>query len=107
MPPAQLLHVTPAGCAPETGRPDASKVLAGDPVHTTWNLEERDGLCCGLWQSTPGKWRVSYAEWEYVHIRSGHSILADAAIQQVLDDRSQELLRLVVRQREVDHIGGV
>jgi uncharacterized cupin superfamily protein len=78
MTPTFLLHVTPAGYAPETGQPEASKVLAGDPVHTTWNLEERDGLCCGLWQSTPGKWRVSYAEWEYVHIRSGHSILTDA-----------------------------
>jgi uncharacterized cupin superfamily protein len=78
MTPTLLLHVTQAGCAPETGRPEASKVLAGDPVHTTWNLDERDGLCCGLWQSTPGKWRVSYAEWEYVHIRSGHSILTDA-----------------------------
>ena len=56
-------------------RPDADKVVSGDPVHTTWNIEEVDGLYCGMWQSTPGAWRVSYAEWEYVHILSGHSIL--------------------------------
>jgi uncharacterized protein len=63
---------------PEVERPDPAKVLAGDPVHTTWNIEDRDGLYSGMWQSTSGKWRVSYAEWEYVHIHQGHSILTDA-----------------------------
>ena len=32
---------------PEITRPDTSKVLAGDPVHSTWLLEDRDGLYCG------------------------------------------------------------
>jgi hypothetical protein len=62
---------------PEISRPDPAKVVTGDPVHTTWNLEETDGLYCGLWQSTPGKWRLTYTEWEYVYIHSGHSILTD------------------------------
>ncbi len=62
---------------PEISRPDPAKVLAGDPVHTTWNLEDQGGLYCGLWQSTPGTWRVSYSEWEYFHILEGHSILTD------------------------------
>lgn len=73
-----LLRVSRDGITPNTSRPDASKVVKGDPVHTTWNIEERDGLYAGLWQSSPGAWRVSYAEWEYVHILSGHSILTDA-----------------------------
>lgn len=73
-----IQRVTREGCTPETDRPDPEKVLSGDPVHTTWNLEDRDGLYCGLWQSTPGKWRVAYAEWEYVYIHSGHSILTAA-----------------------------
>ena len=60
---------------PEVDRPDPSRVIAGDPVHTTWNLVEDDGLYCGLWQSTPGTWRVAYVEWEYVHILEGHSVL--------------------------------
>ncbi len=63
---------------PEVARPDPAKVLAGDPVHTTWNIEERGTLYCGLWQSTPGTWKVSYSEWEYVHILEGVSILTDA-----------------------------
>ncbi|NBT30330.1 MAG: cupin domain-containing protein [Rhodobacteraceae bacterium] len=61
----------------ETDRPAPEKVLAGDPVHTTWNIEDRDGLYCGIWRSTPGKWRISYDEWEYCRILSGHSILTE------------------------------
>ncbi|QYK41650.1 MAG: cupin domain-containing protein [Paracoccaceae bacterium] len=70
-----ILRVTRDGTAPEVERPDPAKVVAGDPVHSTWNLEDDGGLYCGLWQSTPGAWRVDYAEWEYVHILQGHSIL--------------------------------
>jgi uncharacterized cupin superfamily protein len=73
-----LQRVTREGTQPEIDRPDPAKVLSGDPVHTTWNLEEVDGLYCGMWQSTPGKWRLTYSEWEYVYIHSGHSILTGA-----------------------------
>jgi uncharacterized protein len=72
-----LERLTRDTITPEVERPDPSKVLAGDPVHTTWNLEDIDGLYCGMWQSTPGTWRVSYEEWEYVHIQSGVSILTE------------------------------
>ena len=70
-----LFPVAADGAACETERPDPEKVLSGDPVHTTWNLEEAAGLYCGIWQSTPGCWRVSYSEWEYIRILEGHSIL--------------------------------
>ena len=72
-----IQRVTRIGTAPEVTRPDAAKVISGDPVHTTWSLEEADGLYAGLWQSTPGTWRVAYGEWEYCHILAGHSILTD------------------------------
>lgn len=62
---------------PEIERPAPGKLLAGDPVFTTWSLEETDGLYAGIWQSTPGKWRVCYEEWEYFHILQGVSILTD------------------------------
>ncbi|MCB1386990.1 MAG: cupin domain-containing protein [Nitratireductor sp.] len=61
----------------ETERPAAEKVVSGDPVFTTWNAEERDGLYCGIWQSTPGKWRIAYEEWEFCHILSGVSVITD------------------------------
>lgn len=80
-----IQRVTRDGTAPDVTRPDPAKVISGDPVHSTWNLEDRDGLYAGLWQSTPGKWRVSYSEWEYFRILSGYSILtgADGSVTQL------------------------
>lgn len=77
-----LQPMTRSAATPEESRPAPEKVLEGDPVHTTWSVEERGALYAGLWQSTPGKWRVSYDEWEYVHILKGHSILTDAEGQE-------------------------
>lgn len=72
-----FVRLTPAAAPPEVTRPAPEKVLAGDPVHTTWNAEERGGLYCGIWESTPGTWRISYDEWEYCRILSGRSILTE------------------------------
>jgi uncharacterized protein len=60
---------------PEVSRPDPARVVAGDPVHRTWNLEDREGLFCGIWESTPGAWRVTYDEWEYCRILTGLSVI--------------------------------
>ena len=64
-----------ASVPPEHDRPKPSRVISGDPRFTTWNIEDRDGLYCGIWQATPGKWRISYDEWEYFRILSGRSLL--------------------------------
>jgi uncharacterized protein len=61
--------------APDISRPAPDRLLSGDPVFTTWNVEDRDGLHCGIWQSTPGAWRVVYDEWEYCHILQGLSVI--------------------------------
>lgn len=66
--------VLPAGEG-ETGAPDPARLIAGQPVFTTWNLEDRDGLYCGVWRSTPGKWRIVYTEWEYCRITAGLSVI--------------------------------
>ncbi|EGJ23207.1 hypothetical protein RSWS8N_14005 [Cereibacter sphaeroides WS8N] len=76
---SHLIRLSREAIAPEIERPAPDRLIEGDPVHTTWNLEERDGLFCGIWQSTPGKWRVRYEEWEYIRILEGHSILTSAA----------------------------
>ena len=76
-----LLKVA-ASVAPEVERPAAEKLISGDPVFTTWNLEEKDGLYAGIWQSTVGKWHVSYDEWEYFRLLEGISILTDAEGQE-------------------------
>lgn len=81
-----LQRVAREGIAAEVTKPDPEKVVDGDPVHRTWNVEDAGGLYCGVWQSTPGAWRVDYAEWEYVHILAGHSVLTG-------DDGSEITLR--------------
>ena len=61
----------------ETGSPDASRVLSGHPVFRIWTLDARDDdtLFSGVWESTPGKWRIVYDEWEFCSILSGRSIV--------------------------------
>ena len=72
-----MIDISSDGTEPVTERPAPEKVLAGDPVFTTWNIEEREGLCCGIWQATSGKWRISYEEWEYCRILTGVSVLTE------------------------------
>ncbi|MGJ8626265.1 MAG: cupin domain-containing protein [Sulfitobacter sp.] len=69
-----IIHLTPTGDV-EQGRPAADRLISGNPEFTTWNIEDADGLYCGIWQSTSGKWRISYDEWEYFHILSGTSVI--------------------------------
>lgn len=61
----------------ERGGPAADRLIAGHPVFTTWEVEERDGLFVGIWRSTPGKWRIRYTEWEYCRILSGLSVITE------------------------------
>lgn len=62
---------------PETGAPPAERIIAGDPRHTIWTITESpDGrLFSGVWESTPGAWRVAYDEWEFCEIVAGVSVL--------------------------------
>lgn len=40
--------------------------------------ESADGkLFAGVWESTPGKWRIVYDEWEYCSLLSGVSVITD------------------------------
>jgi uncharacterized cupin superfamily protein len=73
------LPLDQAQAAPETTRPAPDRLIAGDPVFTTWNVEEDGNIYAGIWQSTPGKWRVVYDEWEYFRITAGKSILTSDA----------------------------
>ncbi len=62
----------------EEGAPAPDRLISGAPKFRTWNLEERaGGLYAGVWESTPGKWRIQYDEWEYCRILSGVSVIAE------------------------------
>jgi len=72
-----FIRLDPALVTPQTAAPAPERLISGNPVFTSWDLEERDGLYAGIWESTPGSWRVDYAEWEYCRILAGHSILTE------------------------------
>ena len=72
------LHRVTTDRPAETGTPAPDRLIAGAPRFTTWETTSRAGLYAGIWESTPGKWRVVYDEWEYCHILSGVSVLTDA-----------------------------
>jgi len=61
----------------ETGGPPAERLIAGAPVFRTWTFDARDDdtLFSGVWESTPGKWRVDYDEWEFCSLLSGRSVV--------------------------------
>ena len=66
------------GIEAETGAPAEGRVISGDPRFATWNVEEADGgLYAGIWEATPGKWRIEYDEWEFCHILSGVSVITE------------------------------
>lgn len=72
------LPFDPSTVTPEEGTPAADRLISGEPRFTTWNIEEADGgIYAGIWQSTPGKWRIVYDEWEYFHILEGHSVVTE------------------------------
>jgi uncharacterized cupin superfamily protein len=63
---------------PEEGGPSPDRILAGTPAFRTWNAEETEaGIYAGVWESTPGKWRIAYEEWEFCHILSGTSVITE------------------------------
>ncbi len=64
---------------PEEGAPEPDRVIAGAPRTKTWNLEETpDGkIFAGVWECTPGTWRISYDEWESCTLISGISVVTE------------------------------
>lgn len=73
-----FLYLSPDAAPARQDHPAAERVISGDPRFTTWNVEERDGLYCGIWEATPGKWRIVYDEWEYCRMLKGRSVITAA-----------------------------
>jgi uncharacterized cupin superfamily protein len=71
--PAPMLVRFTAGAPAESAPVDAAKVEAGSPVATVANHYSDAGarFHCGVWSSTPGRWRVSYTEHEFCHLLEG------------------------------------
>ena len=65
-------------------RPPADQLLAGEPETTTRNYFSDAGgrFFAGVWESTPGRWRVRYSENEFCHLTRGRIRIADASGRQ-------------------------
>jgi uncharacterized protein len=67
-----------ASIEPEEGAPAEGRLISGNPRFRTWNFEEAEGgVYAGVWESTPGKWRIEYDEWEFCHILAGVSVITE------------------------------
>lgn len=64
----------------ETSRPDAEKILSGDPVQTTNILFVSDDkrFLVGLWTCRTGKWRIDFPHNEFIHVIEGVVEVTDA-----------------------------
>ncbi len=74
---ARIVVFDAATPEPQTWRPDAAKVTAGDPVQTAWNhYSDASGqFSSGIWQAEPGTWSIRYTEEEFCHILEGTSVI--------------------------------
>lgn len=61
----------------ERYRPDASRIIAGDPAQTATILfQSQDGrFASGIWECEPGQWRVVFTESEFCHLLAGTIIV--------------------------------
>ena len=63
----------------EAGAADPAKLVKGKYKTRTWNHHAgEDGrLHCGIWESTPGKVKIDYSEWEFCHLIAGKAVLTN------------------------------
>jgi uncharacterized cupin superfamily protein len=74
---SEFVRIDTRQIEPELSNPAAGRVISGDPRFRTWNADEAEGgLYAGVWEATPGKWRIEYDEWEFCHILSGVSVIS-------------------------------
>jgi uncharacterized cupin superfamily protein len=85
-PPGDIRVVDFASTQPETSvsRPAADRLLDGTPEETVRNYFTDSGgrFFAGIWESTPGRWRVRYTENEFCHMTRGRVRIADASGRQ-------------------------
>lgn len=72
-----------AASMPETtsSKPPADRLLDGDPEQIARNYfsDSTGRFFAGVWESTPGRWRVRYSENEFCHITRGRVRIEDAS----------------------------
>lgn len=77
---AKLIRFGSNPPAVEAGAPAPDKIVAGQPTTKLQNYytDPTGQFFSGIWESSPGKWRVDYGEEEFCAILAGKAILTDA-----------------------------
>jgi uncharacterized cupin superfamily protein len=62
-----------------TSNPAPERLMSGSPQQTTRNFfsDATGQFHAGVWESSPGKWRVRYTETEFCHITRGSVYIED------------------------------
>jgi uncharacterized cupin superfamily protein len=83
----KLVRFDLAAIPAEDAGPAPDRILAGAPRATFKLAAEHEGgkLSAGLWEASPGRWRVAYTEWEFFHLlRGACELIGDDGERQVL-----------------------
>lgn len=77
---AKLIRFGSNPPAVEAGAPAPGNIVAGQPTTKLQNYytDPTGQFFSGIWESSPGKWRVDYGEEEFCAILAGKAILTDA-----------------------------
>ncbi len=77
--PLVLTAFSEAATAAEFDHPREERRVAGNPLRTTWNHFERDGMSAGVWACEPGAWRIAFADDtnEFFHVLIGRLRITD------------------------------
>ena len=76
-----LTSFASADTAPAYDHPRPDRLVAGNPLRTTWNHYERDGFSAGVWACEVGAWRIAFADGkdEFFHVLEGRIRISDQA----------------------------
>lgn len=68
-----IVNFATAGAEVTLSIPAEDRLLAGSPQQKTSNVFSDAGgkFFSGVWESTPGKWRIRYSENEFCHMTAG------------------------------------
>jgi uncharacterized protein len=78
--PTSIVHFATAPAETTQSKPAPERLLSGDPRQVVRNYfsDSTGQFFAGVWESTPGRWRVSYTESEFCCITRGRVRIEDA-----------------------------
>ena len=80
----RIVYFASAPAETTVSKQPADRLLAGNPEQTTRNYfsDSSGRFFAGIWESTPGRWRVRYTENEFCHLTRGRIRIADESGRQ-------------------------